>query len=143
MNVKVGKKIESADKPGSVLDNHSSRRNVTVTLKQPTRIQREARQRDSYLVLLQVGFTLPSRVATDAVRSYHTLSPLPASRRSALCCTFRRLAPPRNYLAPCLEEPGLSSPVNNSSDCLANSPTVSMLTKGSSIGDREFVLRFQ
>ena len=36
-------KIESADKPGSVLDNHSSRRNVTIMLKQPTRIQREAR----------------------------------------------------------------------------------------------------
>ena len=32
-------------------------------------------------------------------------------RRSALCCTFRRLAPPRDCLAPCLEEPGLSSPV--------------------------------
>jgi len=27
--------------------------------------------------LLQVGFTLPSRVTTDAVRSYRTLSPLP------------------------------------------------------------------
>ena len=31
-------------------------------------------------------------------------------RRSALCCTFRRLAPPRRYLAPCPVEPGLSSP---------------------------------
>ena len=31
-----------------------------------------------YLVLLQTGFTMPSNVATDAVRSYHTLSPLPA-----------------------------------------------------------------
>ena len=30
-------------------------------------------------------------------------------RRSALCCTFRRLAPPRRYLAPCPVEPGLSS----------------------------------
>jgi len=30
--------------------------------------------------------------------------------RSALCCTFRRLAPPRRYLAPCPVEPGLSSP---------------------------------
>ena len=71
------KKIESADKPGSVVDNHSSRHNVTVMLKRPTRIQREARRTDSYLVLLQVGFTLPSRVTTDAVRSYRTLSPLP------------------------------------------------------------------
>ena len=31
-----------------------------------------------YLVLLQVGFTMPPRVTTDAVRSYRTLSPLPA-----------------------------------------------------------------
>src|SRR5690606_14143284 len=33
----------------------------------------------------------------------------PGHRRSALCCTFRRLAPPRRYLAPCPVEPGLSS----------------------------------
>ena len=33
-----------------------------------------------------------------------------ALRRSAFCCTFRRLAPPRRYLAPCPVEPGLSSP---------------------------------
>jgi hypothetical protein len=32
-----------------------------------------------------------------------------ALRRSALCCTFRRLAPPRRYLALCPMEPGLSS----------------------------------
>ena len=29
--------------------------------------------------------------------------------RFAFCCTFRRLAPPRRYLAPCPVEPGLSS----------------------------------
>ena len=33
-----------------------------------------------------------------------------ALRRSAFCCTFRRLTPPRRYLAPCPAEPGLSSP---------------------------------
>jgi hypothetical protein len=27
--------------------------------------------------LLQVGFSMPSRVTTDAVRSYRTVSPLP------------------------------------------------------------------
>jgi len=32
---------------------------------------------DSYLALLQVGFTLPQRVTACAVRSYRTLSPLP------------------------------------------------------------------
>lgn len=30
-------------------------------------------------------------------------------RRSTLCGTFRRLSPPRRYLAPCPSEPGLSS----------------------------------
>ncbi len=33
-------------------------------------------------------------------------------RRFALCCTCRRLAPPRRYLAPCSMEPGLSSPLS-------------------------------
>ena len=31
-----------------------------------------------YLVLLQAGFAVPPSVTTDAVRSYRTLSPLPA-----------------------------------------------------------------
>ncbi len=51
-------------------------------------------------------------VASSAVRSYRTFSPLPpaASRwRCLFCGTFRRLAPPRRYLAPCPMEPGLSS----------------------------------
>src|SRR5262245_37699634 len=66
-----------------------------------------------YLVLLQAGFAVPSNVATDAVRSYRTVSPLPAAHallgRFAFCCTFRGLAPPRRYLAPRPVEPGLSS----------------------------------
>ncbi len=37
-----------------------------------------------YLVLLQTGFTMPSNVATDAVRSYRTLSPLPAVNNIAV-----------------------------------------------------------
>src|SRR3982751_4372680 len=66
-----------------------------------------------YLALLQVGFAVPPNVATGAVRSYRTVSPLPASlltlRRFVFCCTFRRLTPPRRYLAPRPQEPGLSS----------------------------------
>src|SRR5215510_5089094 len=66
-----------------------------------------------YLALLQVGFAVPPCVATGAVRSYRTVSPLPVPllklRRFAFCCTFRRLAPPRRYLAPRPQEPGLSS----------------------------------
>jgi len=37
---------------------------------------------------------------------------LAGHRRFALCCTGRRLAPPRRYLAPCPMKPGLSSPVS-------------------------------
>src|SRR5690606_42156734 len=59
-------------------------------------------------------------VTGRAVRSYRTLSPLPvlrerSHRRSALCCTVRRLATPGRYPAPCPAELGLSStpvPVN-------------------------------
>ena len=115
------KKRESADKPGSVAGNHPSGTRVAARLERPTRkLLRAAAAGPKarvfpYLVLLQVGFAVPPNVATGAVRSYRTLSPLPApaSRRalgrSALCCTFRGLAPPRRYLAPCPAEPGLSS----------------------------------
>ena len=73
------------------------------------------------------GVCHATRVATRAVRSYRTISPLPhrrcvASGRYLFCCTFRGLAPPRRYLAPCPVEPGLSSPpATRQSDCLANS----------------------
>ena len=39
-----GNKKELADKPGSVVDNHSSGMYVTVHLKRPTRIQRGPRR---------------------------------------------------------------------------------------------------
>jgi len=49
-------------------------------------------------------------VTSCAVRSYRTFSPLPVKdRRYIFCGTFRRLTPPRRYLAPCPMEPGLSS----------------------------------
>ncbi len=41
--------------------------------------------------------------------------------RYTFCCTGRRLAPPRCYLAPCPVEPGLSSRKKIPSDCLADS----------------------
>jgi len=77
---------EPACKPGSVEGNHSSGTRVTAGLERPTR--KRARIDAApftgllpYLALLQVGFTVPSRVATDAVRSYRTVSPLPAHTR--------------------------------------------------------------
>ena len=106
------KVAEPADKPGSVVDSHSSRRNVAVTLKQPTRTRRGPRHEVPIWSCSRWG--LPYRsVARLAVRSYRTISPLPRvpKNRSAVsfCCTIRRLAPPRRYLAPYPVEPGLSS----------------------------------
>ncbi len=70
---------EPADKPGSVVDSHSSRRYVAATLKQPTRIQRGPRQWIPIWSCSRWG--LPCRsVARLAVRSYRTISPLPAFR---------------------------------------------------------------
>ncbi len=110
------KAAEPAGKPGSVVDSHSSRRSVTAALEQPTRRRRGPRHRLPIWPCSRWG--LPCRsVAGLAVRSYRTVSPLPSCLRmlgrSALCCTFRRLAPPRRYLAPCPVEPGLSSAHRN------------------------------
>ncbi len=95
------------------MDSYSSRAYVTACLKQPTRIQRGPRQRIPIWSCSERGLPSPQTVTSCAVRSYRTLSPLPyASKivgRYTLCCTFRRLAPPRGYLAFCPMEPGLSS----------------------------------
>jgi len=85
----VPKRWESADKPGSVVDNHPSGTHVAVRLERPTRKPLRAAGTDPkvralpYLVLLQVGFAVPPNVATGAVRSYRTVSPLPAARIAA------------------------------------------------------------
>ena len=68
---------ESVDKPGSVVDDHSSATGVTTCLKRPTRIHCGPQLTDSYLVLLRVGFTIATPVTSRAVRSYRTFSPLP------------------------------------------------------------------
>jgi len=69
------------------VSNHSSGTSVTTGLKQPTRKHLRARSLQSnmlpYLVLLQVGFTMPRSVTTRAVRSYRTISPLPATWKQA------------------------------------------------------------
>jgi hypothetical protein len=72
----------------------------------------------SCLALLPTEVTVPARVATSAVGSYPTVSPLPVPseeghRRSLLCCPYRRLAAPRCYLASCPVELGLSSRVGH------------------------------
>jgi len=83
-----GRKWESADKPGSVEGNHPSGTRVAARLERPTRkLPRAAGTGPKacvfpYLVLLQVGFAVPPNVATGAVRSYRTVSPLPSPH----CC---------------------------------------------------------
>ncbi len=76
---------------------------------------------------------MPRTVTSRAVRSYRTLSPLPlllrVLRRSTLCCTFRRLAPPRRYLALCPMEPGLSSPMHQ-----ATLKRVFLVNTGATVG---------
>lgn len=127
------KRSKLTDKPGSVVDSHSSRPAIAHWLKQPTRVQYGPYLMNPYLALLRVEFTVPRTVTSRAVRSYRTLSPLPdptcvGHRRFALCCTGRRLSPPRRYLAPCPMEPGLSSPPpvspeggqRRSGDCLVS-----------------------
>ena len=95
------------------MDNHSSGTNVAVCLKQPTRSQRGSRHMGTYLVLLRVGFTLPPLlpVARCALTTpFHPcLFPRTNHRRSTFCGTFRRLSPPRRYLALYPLESGLSS----------------------------------
>ncbi len=71
---------EPADKPGFVVSSHSSRRIVTDTLKQPTRRHRGSRHCLPIWSCSRWG--LPCRsVAGLAVRSYRTISPLPACLR--------------------------------------------------------------
>jgi len=74
-----GKEGELADKPGSVVDSHSSRACVTTGLKQPTRVQRGPRHRTPIWSCSRWGLPSPWTVASHAVRSYRTVSPLPVS----------------------------------------------------------------
>jgi hypothetical protein len=77
-----------------------------------TRVERAAPS--PLLGLAPGGVCHATPVTSGPVRSYRTLSPLPvlpegSHRRFAFCGTFRRLAPPGRYPAPCPVELGLSS----------------------------------
>jgi len=78
--------VESACKPGSVVDDHSSRPAVADGLERPTRVPRGPRVWTPIWSCFEWG--LPCRsVARLAVRSYRTVSPLPdpLARPSAVC----------------------------------------------------------
>src|SRR5688572_1480688 len=89
---------------------------VTHALQQPTRgVLIEVDTSRRIFGLAPTGVCRAVRVATNAVGSYPTFSPLPP-REVAVCslwhCPSRRqLSPPvpRSYLAVCPMEPGLSS----------------------------------
>src|SRR5690606_34213394 len=82
-NLWLKKVAEPADKPGSVLDSHSSGRSVTATLEQPTRTRRGPRRGVPIWPCSRWG--LPCRPVTRlAVRSYRTISPLPRASRDAV-----------------------------------------------------------
>ena len=124
----IKEKREPADKPGSVMDSHSSGIRVTANLKQPTRMQRGPRHCIPIWPCSEWG--LPCRRVLPPARCALTAPFHPylyfrrSHRRCLFCCTFRRLAPPRRYLALCPVEPGLSSRLNTQpSDCLADSAT--------------------
>ena len=54
--------VKLTDKPGSVVDSHSSRPAITHWLKQPTRVQYGPYLVNPYLALLRVEFTVPRTV---------------------------------------------------------------------------------
>jgi hypothetical protein len=104
-------KRESADKPGSVVEQsfiwdarHRAPRATYPGTVRTTPVF-------PYLVLLRMGFTLPCLLPAMRCALTAPFHPYPAkARRYIFCGTFRRLSPPRRYLASCPAEPGLSSP---------------------------------
>ena len=116
---------ESASKPGSVIEPFGSVATIPLGLASPRASSslpgRRAGRASSvathlpYLAVLRAGFTVPlllpaTRCALTA--PFHPCQSREELRRFAFCCTFRRLAPPRRYLALCPVEPGLSSPMH-------------------------------
>src|SRR3954454_4866892 len=97
-------------------DDHSSSPAIADGIKRPTRKLRTGRSGSASLFGLAPCGVLPAtRVATGAVRSYRTFSPLPIvalageDGRYIFCATFLRVAPTGRYPAHCPTEFGLSS----------------------------------
>jgi hypothetical protein len=114
---------ESAGKPGSVVDNHSSGMPVARHLKQPTRERCGPHHSSPIWSCSEWGLPChPCCQGCGALLPHHfTLTSPDGLRRYHFCGTFHRLTPSRRYLAPCPAEPGLSSIRRAYSDCLADS----------------------
>jgi hypothetical protein len=113
-----GLRWEPADKPGSVENGHSSGTPVTRHLKRPTRGPRGPRVAAKAAcppIWSCSGWGLPCRRRyrrRGALLPHHftlTAGPRGPGWRYLFCGTFRRLTPPRRYLASRPTEPGLSS----------------------------------
>ena len=123
--------MEPADKPGSVGDDHSSGTPVAGRLMRPTRRHLRAAgcQRHVFLFGLAPEGVYPATfVAEGAVRSYRTLSPLPAAGEpapSAVCFLLHfpstRVAQALPGLLPCGARTFLPPPATGDSDRLADS----------------------
>jgi len=103
---------ESACKPGSVEDGHSSATRVATGLLRPTRKRRG--RRHGFPIWPCIGWGLPCHATLPCARCaltapFHPYRSASRLRRYVFCGTGRGLAPPRRYLAPCPAMPGLSS----------------------------------
>ena len=113
--LRVGEKGQTACKPGSVPagagDDHSSGPAIADRFSRPTRTPRAVnpaaqkrvlRRATSLFGLAPGGACHAADVAADAVGSYPTLSPLPASRGRwfAFCGAIPRVAPGGGYPPP-------------------------------------------
>jgi len=103
---------ESACKPDSVEGDHPSGHTVADVLVRPTRDSIDGPPMP-LLGLAPGGVCRAVAVACDAgellPHRFTLACALSGHRRSALCCTFRRVTPPGCYPAPCPVESGLSS----------------------------------
>ncbi len=108
------RKNELADKPGSVMDSHSSGMSVAEHLKQPTRIRHGSCHWIPIWSCSEWGLPCHLRYhRRGALLPHHFNLTGPAGlRRYIFCGTFHRLAPSRRYLALYPVEPGLSSVVS-------------------------------
>ena len=104
-------KMKIVYKPVSVLCSNLSRINITINLKQPTQTKIGVEQ--SLFGFAPGGVYPAIYVTTNAVRSYHTFSPLLNNQRYIFCGTFPKVTFAGCYPAPLLLETGLSSLQNN------------------------------
>jgi len=111
---KIKVKWELADKPGSVVAQKEPGQSFiwVIRRRRPQATYPGTARTTHYVPLFGLapsGVYPAMPVTRHAVRSYRTISPLPASRRYIFCGTSRGFTPPRRYLALCPAEPGLSS----------------------------------